>query len=79
MNDRLNGYDYVSYINHYDLYRKIENGKGKWKAVDKNTGEVFDITYEQALGYEPIRPTEIDKLSIKLGEMLLHRGYGKSE
>lgn len=55
----------------YELYRKIENGRGKWLAEDTRTGEFFPITYEQALGYEPIRPTGIEKLSRELGKMLL--------
>lgn len=55
----------------YELYRKIENGKGKWIAEDSTTGEVFPITYAQARGEEPIRPTEIGKLSKHLGKILL--------
>lgn len=71
---KLNGYEELNtMIKHYKLYRKMVNGKGRWKAMDTKTGEVFDITYEQALGYEPIRPTEIEKLSIQLGKMLLPR------
>ena len=58
-------------IGKYDLYRKIENGKGKWLAEDTETGEVFPITYEQALGHEPIRPTPIENLSRQLGKILL--------
>lgn len=57
----------------YDLYRKIENNKGKWIAEDCNTGELFPITYEQARGFEPIRPTGIESLSRELGKMLLPR------
>ena len=55
----------------YDTYRKIENGKGKWLAEDMNTGEVFPITYEQARGFEPIRPTSIESLAVELGKILL--------
>lgn len=55
----------------YNLYRKIENGKGKWVAEDVKTGEVFPITYEQARGFEPIRPTPIENLTRELGRMLL--------
>lgn len=66
------GYEKLSCgIGKYSLYRKIENGKGKWLAEDTETGEVFSITYQQALGNEPIRPTEIEKLSRFLGEKLL--------
>lgn len=60
-----------SSIGKYDLYRKIENGKGKWLAEDTETGEIFPITYEQARGYEPIRPTETEKLARELGRILL--------
>lgn len=69
------GYEYAGSISKpyviYELYRKIENGKGKWIAEDSRTGEVFHITYEQALGYEPIRPTPIENLSRELGRKLL--------
>lgn len=71
------GYEYAGSISKpyviYELYRKIENGKGKWIAEDSRTGEVFRITYEQARGYEPIRPTPIENLSIELGKILLPR------
>lgn len=55
----------------YELYRKIENGKGKWIAEDSTTGEIFPITYAQALGEEPIRPTGIENLAMYLGKILL--------
>lgn len=68
------GYSYVSSIKKYDLYRKIENNRGKWLAEDMETGEIFPITYEQARGFEPIRPTGIELLARDLGKMLLpHR------
>ena len=69
----LDGFEYAGSIKKYDLYRKIINGKGKWMAEDIETGEIFPITYEQARGYEPIRPTGIELLSRQLGEMLLPR------
>ena len=67
------GYQEVGYSNNgqYLLYRKLENGKGKWIAEDEQTGEVFSITYEQALGRELIRPTQTEKLSRWLGKILL--------
>lgn len=67
------GYQEVGNSNNgkYLLYRKLENGKGKWIAEDEQTGEVFPITYEQALGRELIRPTQIEKLSRRLGKILL--------
>ena len=58
-------------IGKYNLYRKIENGKGKWLAEDTETSEIFPITYQQALGYEPIRPNETENLSRMLGRILL--------
>lgn len=61
---------YYSYSGYY-LYRKIENGKAKWLAEDDRTSEVFPITYQQALGYEPIRPTPIGNLARELGRILL--------
>ena len=71
----LLGYTLVSYSKNsrYAIYRKIENGRGKWKAKCIETGEVINITYEQALGYEPINPTPVEQLSIRLGKMLLPR------
>ena len=65
------GYKQAGSIGKYYLYRKIENGKGKWLAEDCETDEVFPITYEQARGYEPIRPTPIGNLSRQLGKILL--------
>lgn len=67
----MTGWEEVCGISGYDLYRKIENGKGKWLAEDIGTGEVFPITYQQALGYEPIRPTIIENLARELGRILL--------
>lgn len=71
----VNEYEYVKSVSKYnvvyELYRKIENGKGKWIAEDCNTGEFFPITYEQALGYEPIRPTGMENLARELGKILL--------
>lgn len=66
------GFEYVSYITGYDLYRKIVNGKGTWMAEDVKTGEFFPITYQQALGYEPIKPLSgVELLARQLGEVLL--------
>lgn len=55
----------------YEIYRKIEYGKGKWLAEDTRSGEFFPITYEQARGFELIRPTETEKLARELGRILL--------
>lgn len=67
----LNEYQYVSSKGKHNLYRKIENGKGKWVAENIENGEIFPITYEQALGYEPINPTGIENLARELGRKLL--------
>ena len=64
-----NGYEYVASRRGYDIYRKIINGKGYWKA--KKEGKIKDITYQQALGYEPIDNAE--SLGMELGKMLLPR------
>lgn len=65
------GYTERGYVGKYNLYMRIENNKGKWLAEDSDTGEVFQITYEQARGFEPIRPNGIEKLSRELGKILL--------
>ena len=61
------GWQYCGMRNGYSLFRRIENGRGKWCIVMNDA--VLPITYEQALGYEPITDTE--KLSRKLGAVLL--------
>ena len=38
----------------YRLFRKIVDGKGLWMAQKEGTEEKFPITYNQALGYDPI-------------------------
>lgn len=62
-----NAFEYVSSRSGYDIYRKIVNGKGKWKA--EKDGIEMDITYEQALGYEPLDNAEA--LGMELGRILL--------
>lgn len=69
--ERQLGYQYVDHIGNFATYRKIENGKGKWLAEDIRTGEFFPITYAQARGEEPIKPTGTEKLSKHLGKILL--------
>lgn len=62
---------------YYQLYRKIEDGKGVWAAAELDKygsdviGEPFKITYEQARGFEPIEDSSIRKLSRDLGKKLL--------
>ena len=66
-----NGYEYCGDERGIPVFRKRIwiDGKphGKWKAI--LDGEIIDITYEQALGREAIRP--IDKLAMFLGKKLL--------
>lgn len=56
---------------YYDFYRKIEDGKGIWKAVIYNYGaaEIIDVTYEQARGIKPI--DSLEQLRKDLGKILL--------
>ena len=68
------GYEYCGDVRGIPVFRKRvyrKDGKffGKWKAIDDNMN-IIDITYEQALGWEAIRP--IDKLAMFLGKKLLH-------
>ena len=66
----LNGYKYIETRNGYEIYRKIVNGKGRW-AAKRADGYVFRITYNQALGFEPLDSEEAlrmylgNKLNIK--------------
>ena len=71
----ISDYDYAGYERGYDIYRKVVDGKGVWAARyvgDGEEHEPFEITYEQALGKEPIKDTYgIDKLAKYLGRTLL--------
>ena len=60
-------FEYVSSRRGYNIYRKIVDGKGKWKA--EKDGIEIDITYEQALGYEPLDNAEA--IGMELGRILL--------
>lgn len=58
----------------YALLRKTEDGKTKWAATKYVNGipdedNIFEITYEQARGFEPL--TDTGKVSKKLGKALL--------
>ena len=70
---------------YYQLYRKIENGKGVWAAAELDkygsdvVGEPFKITYEQARGFEPIEDSSIRKLSRDLGKKLLPKRENLNE
>lgn len=63
------GFEQAGHRKQYDFYRKLVDGKGKWYAVDTEEGKVFPITWDQAVGYEPINSTE--GMAMKLGNMLL--------
>lgn len=76
------GFKYVSSKDsrdYYDFYRKIEDGKGIWKAIIYNYGaaEIIDVTYEQARGIEPI--DSLEQLRKDLGKMLLPEGMSPKE
>lgn len=77
--DAINLDDYeptIDIVDGYNIYRKVlrdENGqpiKGIW-AAQKNDGEPFPITYDQALGRVPIEDTPVKRLARQLGEILL--------
>ena len=68
--------------NTYAIFRKLENGKGKWAAAPMEMGDVkyddaFEITYDQARGFEPIN--NIGKLSRDLGKILLPQRESMNE
>ena len=69
----LSDYKYVSTLKGYKLYRKMLNGKGAWAAVPQDGGEPFEISYEQARGFEPINPTDA-KVQKKLRKALKYEG-----
>lgn len=76
-NINLDEYEYCSHADgrdaHWHLYRKIVDGKGKWVAKHQNTGEIREINYDQARGFEPIDNNPIARLSRDLGRMLMPR------
>ena len=71
----ISDYDYAGYERGYDIYRKVVDGKGVWAAKyvgDDKDHQPFEITYDQALGKEPIKdPYGINKLARRLGKVLL--------
>lgn len=72
--DELEEYELVAYERGYALYRKVVDGRGQWAAQDQDKKHPpFRITYNQALGYEPIDKydSDVQKLSRDLGRMLL--------
>ena len=82
----ISDYKYVGNVDGFLTYRKIitdENGKmrGIWAAQDQDEKEPpFRITYNQALGYEPIKDTHgIKRLSRDLGRLLLPQNESLKE
>lgn len=61
--------EFITVRNHYLIYRKIVNNHGYWYARHEDDTELKRITYQQALGYEPL--DRIEALQMKLGRMLL--------
>ena len=62
------GYDFAFYRDGYRVLTKTENNRGKWLA-QKDNEEPFEITYEQARGFEPIDPRN-RALQLKVGKAL---------
>ena len=60
---------------YWTFFRKMVDGKGQWKAVVIDSvsgdGEIVDVTYGQARGYEPL--SDMDALRKDLGNKLLPR------
>lgn len=58
---------------YWTFFRKMVDGKGQWKAVVIDSvsgdGEIVDVTYGQARGYEPL--SNMDVLRKQLGNNLL--------
>lgn len=77
------GWEEVSGRNGYRIFRKVVDGKGKWRAQKvvkgEPEGDPFDITYAQALGKEPIEDKPIAELSKKLGKILLPKSVKESD
>lgn len=62
------GYKFAFYRDGYRVLSKTEDNRGKWLA-QKDDEEPFEITYEQARGFEPIDPRN-RALQMKLGKAL---------
>lgn len=82
----ISDYKYVGNVDGFYTYRKIvRNGdkvKGIWAAQDQDEkNPPFAITYNQALGYEPITKYESNakKLGRELGKVLLPKRGSKNE
>lgn len=71
---------YIDSRRGYNIYRKLDNGKGTWYAIKtemgEEVGEPFQITYDQARGYAPIDNSE--KLGMQIGKMLSNNSRHES-
>ncbi len=66
--------EYVGNVNGYQVYRKIEDGRGKWFAhhQDDPVDYMFPITYDQARGFDPLPArSTVEELGRDLGKKLL--------
>lgn len=74
---KLSEYEYVANRNGYQTYRKIVNGKGVWVAQDQDKKyPPFPITYNQALGHDPIiteHSSNAERLGYEVGQMLFNQ------
>ena len=67
-------YEFIDNRHGYNIYRAVIRGRGCWRAVRTDSlgneiGEPFRISYDQALGLEPI--DSIEALGRSLGSLLL--------
>lgn len=75
----MNGYEFIDTRRGYNIYRKIRDGRGVWRAVRTDScgneiGAPFRITYDQALGLAPI--DDIEALGMHLGKLLMPYRFG---
>lgn len=81
----ISDYTYVGNQDGYAIYRKIEkqadgSRKGVWVAQDQDEkNPPFQITYDQARGFEQIDDSSIKKLGKKLGNKLLPNSCARSD
>ena len=77
--ESIGHYEFIDCRHGYNIYRTIANGRGCWRAVKtdgygREIGKPFRISYDQALGFEPI--DEAQALGMILGNLLLPRYAG---
>lgn len=80
----LSDYKFKFCQNGYKIYSKMENGKGVWAAVPviptDDDNEPFEISYDQARGFEPINPIDAKvqhtlKKALKMESVYTDNGY----